>query len=187
MSTTSDTPSDRGAPNDESLASPQPPFPEGPLEYEELAQVFEAFLVSRERKEGAPTPQLTPEQMAQVLKLQADRDQREYDLRLQREKQKHEMAVLKQNERSDTAARDQEYKRITLTYLPRLAVIFAGVALAGVAGIVLILVAFGAKDQLPVILAFASGLVGGVLAGFGGGFAVGKTTSTRKPKLPKNN
>lgn len=183
MSTTSDTPSDRGDPNDESLASPQAPLPEGPLEYEELAQVFEAFLVSRERKEGAPSPQLTPEQMAQVLKLQADRDQREFDLRLQREKQKHELAVLKQKEKSDSAARDQEYRKTTLTYLPRLAVIFAIVVLVGVALIVTLLAAFGAKDQLPVLLAFLSGLVGGVLAGLGGGYVSGKTTS-QTPKAP---
>ena len=177
MSTTSDTPSDRGAPNDESLASPPTPFPEGPQEYEELAQVFEAFLVSRERKEGAPSPQLTPEQMAQVLKLQADRDQHEFDLRVQREKQKHELAVLKQKGKSDETAQEQEYRKATLTYLPRLAVILAAVVLAGIALIVTLLAAFGAKEQLPVVLAFVSGLVGGVLAGFGGGYVSGKTNS----------
>lgn len=148
--------------------------------------MFEAFLVSRERKDGTPAPPLTPEQVAQALKLQADREQREFDLRVQRERQKHELAVLKQKEKSDTAIREQQFKNTTLTYLPRLAVIFAGVALAGVAGIVLILVAFGAKDQLPVLLAFVSGLVGGVLAGFGGGFAVGKTAAHRKPRTPKS-
>jgi uncharacterized integral membrane protein len=142
-----------------------------------LVRVFEALFVSHERKDGTPPLPLTAEQLSQVLKLQAEREQRDHEARAQRDRHRHELAILKQREKSEAAARDGELKSATLTYLPRLAVILVAVVLAGVAVIVSLLAAFGAKDQLPVILAFVSGLVGGALAGFGGGYASGKAST----------
>lgn len=141
--------------------------------------------MSRERKETGSAPQLTSEQLSQVLKQQADREQREFDMRVQREKQRHELAILKQQDKSATAARDGELKNATLTYLPRLAVILVAVVLVGVALIVALLAGLGAKDQIPVILAFVSGLAGGVLAGFGGGYASGKSATPTPPRAAK--
>lgn len=131
ISTTSDTPSDPGDPNDKSLASPESVFPDGPQEYEELSQVFEAFLMSRERNETGSAPQLTSEQLPQVLKQQADREQREFDMRVQRDRQRHELAILKQQDKSAGAARDGQLKNATLTYLPRLAVVLVGRRVGG--------------------------------------------------------
>jgi len=61
-----------------------------------------------------------------------------------------------------------------LTFLPKIALAVGALVVVGAAAIIYILVSHNAKDQVPLVLTFLSGLAGGILAGFGGGFATAR-------------
>ena len=88
---------------------------------------------------------------------------------------RHEIEVARQEARAQGQSRQDQLRRTRITFLPTVAAGFGVASLLGTSLILYVLVRFDAKDQIPVVLAFLSGLFGGILAGFGGGYATAKS------------
>jgi hypothetical protein len=141
-------------------------------EEERLAQIFESILIKHEEVEAGPS--LSPEQISLAIKYRQDEAKRSHERTLLRAKQRHEVTLNRQHDDSVQRERLYELRKARLTFLPKIALAVGALVVVGAAAIIYILVSHDAKDQVPLVLTFLSGLTGGILAGFGGGFATAR-------------
>jgi len=106
---------------------------------------------------------LTAEQITLAIQMQEDEGKRTHERALLKEKQRHELELARHE-------RQFELKKVRTTFIPKVAFCSGVAILAATTLIIYLLVAYGAKDQLGVVLAFLPGIAGG----FGGGFATAK-------------
>jgi hypothetical protein len=152
------------------LAKPDKPEPESsiePQQEERLVHFFERLFIRQEASSGQS---LTAEQVTLALQMQEDERKRNHERAMLRVRQRHELELAR-NERQF------ELKKAKTTFFPKVAFWSGVVILGATALIIYLLVAYGAKDQLGVVLAFLTGITGG----FGGGFAAAKYGGSERP------
>src|SRR5208337_820739 len=117
---------------------------------------------------------LSSEQISLALQNREEAEKRSHERILLRDRQRHELTLARQQDGSVRREQLHELRKARLTFLPKIALAVAAIAVFGAAVIIYILVSHNAKDQVSLVLTFLSGLVGGILAGFGGGFATAR-------------
>jgi hypothetical protein len=131
---------------------------------ERLVHLFERLLIRQEVSSG---PSLSAEQITLAIQAKEDEHKRAHERVMARNKQRHEVELARQSQQF-------ELKRSKLTFYPTMGLLSGVALLVGTCVVIYLLVAYGAKDQLGVVLAFLSGIAGG----FGGGFAAAKYAGT---------
>jgi hypothetical protein len=168
----SDSQEDPQAREKRETAIPDKVDPEPSIEPQEerLVHLFERLFIRQEVSSGQS---LTSEQITLAIQVQEDDRKRFHERMMLKEKLRHEIALARQEQQF-------ELKKAKTTFFPKVAFCSGVAILAGTALIIYLLVAYGAKDQLGVVLAFLTGIAGG----FGGGFATAKYGGTERAKRP---
>jgi hypothetical protein len=158
------------------LDLPQQDLPAESLEEEKLVGMFERLLIRHEEESGVA---LTSEQISFALEQQEENRRRSHERMLLREKNRHDYEIARIGDESERRRVNAEIRKARMTFLPRLILWLTAIVLIGVGVILFILVRNDAKDQVSVVLAFVTGLVGGAFAGFGGGVTTARMVPTQ--------
>jgi hypothetical protein len=164
-----ESPEDRQTREKRELARPESLDPDALIEPQEerLVHLFERLFIRQEVSSGQS---LNAEQITLAIQMQEDDRKRTHERMMLRDKQRHETELARQE-------RQFQLKKAKTTFFPKIALCSGIVLVTGTALIIYLLVAYGAKDQLGVVLAFLTGIAGG----FGGGFATAKYGGGERP------